>query len=128
MGLALDLVQGVGGGAALAGDVQQHPDAGQRRAQLVRDRGQQLALILQLALDARGHVVDRPAQDGDLVDAPGGAGGPGRQVAPADLLGHLDQLAQRAGHAAGDLSRQHPERQHREQEQQQPRAAARPSG
>jgi hypothetical protein len=40
---------------------------GQRRAQLVRDGGQQLALVGHLLLDARGHVVDRVGDQADLV-------------------------------------------------------------
>ena len=51
--LALELVPGRRRGAAVAGDVQQHPEAGQGRAQLVRDGGQQLALVGDLPLDPR---------------------------------------------------------------------------
>src|SRR6185503_18778575 len=100
--LGLDLVEGAGGAGrgpgrgalplapagALAPAVDEHADARERRADLVGDPGQELALITDLALDARRHVVDRPRQEGDLADrAPVPEARPRRQPAGADLLG-----------------------------------------
>jgi hypothetical protein len=100
-----------GDGVELIPGREQHvrgdPDRGQRRAQLMRHVGHELPLHIgqflqlpQLVLQARGHVVERVRQRGQIIGALGGHAlvqVPGRQPA-----GRLRRLPQRDHHPAGN--------------------------
>ena len=89
----------VAGSKSLAGVVQHvagHPDGGQRRPQLVRDVGDEAALdpaelleLADLALQVRGHLVERRRQAGEVVLAghPQPLGEPARREPLGDAAG-----------------------------------------
>ncbi|SCF84700.1 hypothetical protein GA0115255_108611 [Streptomyces sp. Ncost-T6T-2b] len=69
----------------------------QRGAQFVRDVGGEASLVLQLALEGGGHVVDGRRHLGDLVAGPPGRADPGVQVAVGDAAGGTGPVAAAAG-------------------------------
>ena len=64
--LALELVERLRA-AGVARGLDQHAHVAERRAQLVRHRGEQLALVGELLLDLAGHLVDRDREDPHLA-------------------------------------------------------------
>jgi hypothetical protein len=93
-------------GAAGEQHVGGHPDRGQRRAQLVRDVGDEPALharevleLADLALQRLGHRVERAAQAGQLVLAPHPASAP--RAGRGQPLGRAGRQPDRARPPAG---------------------------
>jgi hypothetical protein len=72
---------------------------GQRRSQLVRDVGDQLASLAIDGGEVLGHPVERPSQLTHLVA--GGGVHPSGVVAPCHLASHLSHLPQGRGHTGG---------------------------
>jgi hypothetical protein len=102
----------------LTRDLDDQTDAGERRAQLVRHRGQQLALLGQLSFQPHRHVVERRRQHADLVDAVVSQRGAGREVPLPQLLRRPRQLVDRARDPPRDPPRRRPQQQRRESEQE----------
>ena len=111
--LALELVERLGVAAARAPELEQHADARERRADLVRDAREQLALIADLLLDASRHVVDGRPDVRDLAHVPRPELGARREPSRADLLGHAQELVQRPREPVGDLPRDEPQHEAR---------------
>ena len=80
-------------------------DGGERRAQVVRHRQQEVTLPGPAVLQALGHVVDGAGQRRELGVVVAAYGDAARQLAGCDAARHLHRLHQRAGHAAAHLPR-----------------------
>ena len=80
-------------------------DGGQRRAQIVRDRQEEMALPGAAVLQALRHVVDGAGERGELGIVAAADGDPAGQLARGDAACHLHRLDQRAGHASAHLPR-----------------------
>ena len=94
------------GGGAVAERGGEALDRGDRRAELVRDVGQELALAVVGRLQPLGHAVERLAQAPELVVALVHAH---VEAAARDGLGAVGEVAHRAAQAAGDAARQRPD-------------------
>ena len=108
---------GVGRHDAVGEVLQRRGQRGQRRTQLVGDRGDQVALLAVDGGQLGGHLVERAGQLADLV---GGLGAhPAAVVAARHPPGRLGHLPQRGGHAdrqqLGDAERQRDRDRHGEQ-------------
>jgi len=84
------------GGNALGDGLRKALDAGQRRAQIVRDVRHEIALGLLRGGDARGHLVERFGQRADLLRAADRH--PLVEVALGDALRRHAHLLERARH------------------------------
>ena len=111
--------------------LQRHLDAGERRAQLVRDIGEQLLLRLARCLDAIGHLVEAARQPAHLVRrSPRPLR---RERSPRPYASHRGgQLLQRPGDRARERVDQRQRHRERPQEQrarrEPPPGARRPGG
>ena len=103
--------------ARLPADLDQQPDARQRRAQLVRDRSQELALLGQLALQPRRHVVERRRQHRRLVEPEARRCHARLEIAGSQLLRRARQLVERLRDPPRDPPGRRPQRHRRRPEQ-----------
>ena len=104
----------VGDDDAVAQRLEVALQVGQRRAQLVRRVGDEVAPHRLLALEAGGHLVERVGQAGQLLRA--FARDAGRVVAVGDPPGRPADLGQRAGEHARQHDRQHDARRRGDQD------------
>jgi hypothetical protein len=79
----------------------------------VRDAGQELALILELALDALGHLVDRLCQQAHLALVVVAEPHAALELAFTDFAGHSREILKRSGQAPRQLGSRGPDRQKR---------------
>ncbi len=107
--LAIDLVEGVRGLAAVARDLGEEADAGEGGAQLVRDGGEELALVVELLLDAGGHVVHGLCDDADLAVLVAAELDAAVEAAAAEIAGDARELVQGAREAPGDAAGRGPQ-------------------
>src|SRR5690606_10246889 len=94
--------------AALARAVEQDAHVAERGADLVGHRGEQLALVAHLPLDARRHVVDGLGQNAQLARLAAELE-PALQLAVADVARDPHLLLQRAGEPPGARAGGHPQ-------------------
>ena len=90
----------VGGHDAVGQVLQDRGQPGERRPQLVGDRGDQGALLLVDGVELGGHLVERAGQLAHLVGRLGAY--PAAVVPPGHPPRRLGHLAQRRGHADGE--------------------------
>jgi len=84
-------------------ELERHPDARHGGAQLMRDIGQELALVAYEHLEPRRHVVEGTGQHADFIATPHAAAG--RQVTGAELPCASGQDFERPAQAPGQRPR-----------------------
>ena len=120
----LSSVAGVGRAPQQLGE---HAQARERTSDFVRDGRQQLALIVQLALDAPSHVVHGVGEHAHLAQVVPAEAHAADQVARANLARHADQIRERTNQLARQRARGGPQAEARggdRQHEGEPRHAA----
>jgi len=102
----------------LAGELDEEPHARERRPDFVRNGGQERALIRELLLDARRHLVHDASHHAKLGAVPPRQLHAALEAPLADVLGDARQLGERPDEAPRDRAGRRPEHSHGDQHRQ----------